>query len=147
MQVNQRYIIEQAPPLKTSQYKCTQCLSGQMMPVTEEGESDYTEYYACNQCVHRDTIPTLVIIISQMLSSLVGVSVCLHLAIDHSSQLSTLSAQDGTLVAQQSLLILMSCLFIACFLYVMYQSVKGALHRHQYARSIPNQPVSADESS
>jgi len=147
MQVNQRYILEQEPSLKVSQYKCTQCLSGHMIPITEEGESDYTEHYSCNQCVHRDTIPTLVIIISQMLSSLVGVSVCLHLAMIHSSQLITLSAQDGTLVAQQSLLILTSCLFIIGFLYVMYQSVTGALHRHQYTRGTPNQPVSTDESS
>lgn len=125
-------MIDQNANLKISRYKCPQCIQGRMIPVTEEGEADYTEHYACNQCDHQDSIPTLVIIISQMLSALIGISICLYLAFEHTALLTGLSAKEDTLVIKESVLILMACLFIASFVYVMYQAFSGAIHRYNY---------------
>lgn len=118
---------------KQAPYLCIKCEKGYMVPVVEEGEPDYTEHYACLNCSFHDTIPTLLIIASQIGTSLIGVTVSIYLAFEN------LLALNNAPIAQNSsaaatILFITALLFTLGFLFVFYQSFKGLLKRRAYIR-------------
>ena len=58
-------------------YTCARCHQGQMTAEVEEGELSYTEHFTCNSCNHQAHIPTNIVLISQLLTALLGLAVCL----------------------------------------------------------------------
>jgi len=137
MQVSQNETERKAFLLRQSPFVCIKCHKGYMMPVIEEGEPDYTEHYACIHCNFHDTIPTLVIIASQIVTALLGVSVSIYLAIESLLVLSADVEQLGLgRQAEESALLTVASLFTLGFVYVLYQSFQGLLKRRAYLNPI-----------
>ena len=132
MQIQPNNLATITPEEKVSPYTCIKCKRGYMLPAIEEGEPEYTEHYVCQKCGFHDTIPTVAIIASQMFSAIVGIAICLYLLLDLASYLGEAELLSTVQVLQHTLLISISGLFVVGFIYVLYQSFKGTIHRRAY---------------
>lgn len=129
------------PITRSSPYTCIKCRRGVMLPAIEEGEPEYTEQYVCQSCGFHDSIPTMAIIASQFLSSVIGIGICSYLLSHHMSILNQDIPLSGSQVLQHLLLVLISATFVVGFVYVLYQSFKGTNHRRAYTRGPEKTPA------
>ena len=106
-----------------------------MLPAVEEGDPEYTDNFICSNCHHRDTIPTLDLLLSQSVSALSGITVCLYLL---STQLSKIfhGFQHDTLDKPLSTisLALVATIFLSGFIYVLFKANEGFKHRSLYTK-------------
>ena len=126
-------VLEESP----SPFICIACRKGHMVPAIEEGDPDYTEHYACSSCGFHDTIPGAAIILSQFLTSILGLMISTYLLITNFMPLLDLqTGASSSLTAYEEIaLSTIALAFSAGFLYVMYQSMKGLLHRKSYLKN------------
>jgi len=124
-----------ADELAETPYTCTQCRTAHMVPAILEGEPDYTDNYICPNCQHHDNIPSISNIASQLLTSLLGGSICIYLLILYLAKLLA-GFQYGSMEhsLQNSGLILLSFCFTIGFAYVLVQGCLGFSHRRRYTR-------------
>lgn len=132
MQIKPQDMVTPALSVRYSPYTCFKCQGGMMAPAIEEGEPEYTEHFVCQKCSFHDTIPSLAVIASQMFTAMLGIGVCFYLFLEHASYLNSSEALSTELVLQHLLLMSISALFIAGFVYVLYQSFKGSIKRRSY---------------
>ncbi len=113
-----------------SPFTCIVCLKGEMLPAVQEGEPDYTDNFVCQHCQHRDTIPTVSNICSQVVTAILGGSIGFYL---FSSKLQELIAGESASTGMPTiLLLLIAGLFTAGFAYVLYQAFRGHHLRRAY---------------
>ena len=108
------------------------CRKGKMLPDDQEGEPDYTDNFVCQHCQHRDTITTVPNICSQVLTSLVGGGIGVYLLIGVVHELARGAGQDGATAFKIIALLLVACLFITGFAYVLFQAYRGYRQRRAY---------------
>ncbi len=113
-----------------------------MEPLLYDGEPEYTDIFACDQCKHQATIPSLVIIFSQISSAVVGGMLSAYLFIQQLSKVLT-AFQFNTIdnLSENISLMLIAALFLLGFGYTFYRAVVGISRRKKYFRNKPNQLV------
>ncbi|MDX5299420.1 MAG: hypothetical protein LPK85_10790 [Gammaproteobacteria bacterium] len=119
-------------------FVCTECKRGLMDPLRNEDEPEYTDQYKCGHCGHTATIPSLVIILSQILTGIMGGGVTVYLFILHLGRLlSALQLTDESPgFALDGLLVLIASGMLAGFAYTLYRAGKNLYLRRRYLRPI-----------
>lgn len=117
----------------TGMFVCINCRQGLMDPIRNEEEPEYTDRYQCGHCGHSATIPSLLIIVSQFVSSLIGGGVAVFLLIKHLQAIMT-AVQFGqtTPMGSQIALAILALGFVGGFCYTVYRGGKNFYRRHQY---------------
>ncbi len=117
-------------------FTCTKCKQGQMEPVSQQGEPEYTDLFICNHCGQQATIPSLVIIFSQLISALMGGSLSVYLFIQHLSKvLASFQFNTSNQLSTNITLMSVAALFIVGFGYTLYRAFVGISRRKKYQRS------------
>ncbi len=113
---------------------CTNCRQGLMDPIRDEDEPEYTDRYQCGHCGHMATIPSVLILCSQILSALLGGGITTYLLHRHATEALSLFRSTG--YGQQLLtdggLALAALLLLAAFIYLFYRACKGISKRLRY---------------
>lgn len=136
MEHGEPQLIRKSNRKSNSTFICTKCRQGRMEPLLQEGEPEYTDIFECDQCNHQATIPSLVIISSQLISAMMGGVLSIYLFIQHLSKVLT-SFQFNT-TDQLSLnftLMAIAALFLLGFGYILYRAFVGISRRQKYKRS------------
>lgn len=112
---------------------CTNCRQGLMDPVRDDEEPEYTDRYQCGHCGHVATIPSVLIITSQIISALLGGGITIYLLALHGGNLIELwqYGEGGSLLHDGGLTAL-AILLIAGFAYVFYRAACGIALRLRY---------------
>lgn len=112
---------------------CINCRQGLMDPIRNEEEPEYTDRYQCGHCGHSATIPSLLIIVSQFVSSLIGGGVAVYLLFSHLGAVMT-AFQFGqtTPMGSQLALVGLAFAFVAGFSYTIYRGAKNFYRRYLY---------------
>ncbi|WP_250658541.1 hypothetical protein [Alkalimarinus coralli] len=119
-----------------SGFTCTKCKQGIMEPLHHEGEPEYTDIFACNQCNHQATIPSLVIISSQLVSAIMGGLLSVYLFIQHLSKvLTSFQFNTSDKLTLNVTFSVIAALFIVGFIYTLYRAFVGISRRKKYKRS------------
>ncbi|UZE97668.1 hypothetical protein [Alkalimarinus alittae] len=106
-----------------------------MEPIIQEGEPEYTDLFECNQCHNKATIPSLVIISSQLVSAILGGALSVYLFIQHLSKvLRSFQFNTSDNLSINFTLLAIAGLFIAGFAYVFYRAFVGISRRSKYKR-------------
>ncbi|MFE8069583.1 hypothetical protein QQM79_00845 [Marinobacteraceae bacterium S3BR75-40.1] len=114
-------------------YICINCKQGLMDPIRDEDEPEYTDRYQCGHCGHVSTIPSLLIITTQLLSALMGGGISAYLLLRHlGAAVSAWQFDQGTTVASHSGLVAVATLLIAGFAYTLYRAARNYYRRYQY---------------
>jgi len=112
---------------------CINCKQGLMDPVRNEEEPEYTDRYQCGHCGHSAIIPSLLIILSQFISSLIGGGVSLYLLLSHlGAMVTTIQFDQGPPILPQLSLVLVAFAFVAAFGYTIYRGGQNFYRRYQY---------------
>lgn len=112
---------------------CRKCRKGKMLPSIEEGGLEYTDNFVCSHCQYQDTIPTRGLLFGQAFTGLSGISICIYLLIIHLSQLFKGIQHDNLHNAfKDSGLVLISGIFLAGFIFVLFKAREGFQHRLKY---------------
>lgn len=136
MEHGEPQLIRKSNRKSSSTFICTKCKQGRMEPLLHDGEPEYTDIFECNQCNHQATIPSLVIISSQIMSALLGGVLSVYLFIQHLSKVLT-SFQFNTTdkLSLNFTLMAVAALFIVGFGYILYRAFIGISRRKKYQRS------------
>lgn len=113
---------------------CTNCRQGLMDPIHSEEEPEYTDRYQCGHCGHTATIPSLLIIFSQIASAVLGGGVTAYLLQEHgfqALQIMTTEASSGELMRQGGLALAALVLLLA-FIYLLLRAFRGISKRMRY---------------
>ena len=112
---------------------CTNCRQGLMDPVRDDEEPEYTDRYQCGHCGHLATIPSWLIIISQIVSAVFGGGVTLYLLIEHGGNAFRLweNGGEGNLPGQLAL-VLAALTLVAGFIYILLRALAGIALRRRY---------------
>ena len=112
---------------------CTNCRQGLMDPVRDEEEPEYTDRYQCGHCGHMATIPSLLIITSQIISALLGGGITFYLLVLHGGNLVELwqYGGDGNLLHEGGLAAA-ALLLLSGFIYIFIRAANGIALRLQY---------------
>ncbi|KZZ76297.1 MULTISPECIES: hypothetical protein [unclassified Oleiphilus] len=114
-----------------SPYTCIRCGEGSMISAVQEGEPDYTDNYLCLKCHHHDNIPTNGILLSQLMTSLIGLSLSLYLLYEY-----VLSSSDTSVTqVETTALTLVVSGFVIGFVYVLYKAAIGYRLRKSYLKN------------
>ena len=112
---------------------CKKCSRGLMFPVIEEGEAEYTENYQCNNCGHVATIPSVLIIVSQLFTGIVGGLFSLVLFIEELETLMTaFQFNISVSIATDMALLSIALIFIAGFTFTVFRAVRDIRKRKSY---------------
>ncbi len=112
---------------------CINCKQGLMDPVRNEEEPEYTDRYQCGHCGHSATIPSLLIIVSQFTSSLIGGGVALYLLLSHlGSVMTSIQFGQGTPILPELSLVFVALAFVGAFGYTIYRGSQNLYRRYQY---------------
>ncbi len=136
MEHGEPQLIRKSNRKSSSAFFCTMCKQGKMEPLLQEGEPEYTDMFECDQCNHQATIPSLVIISSQLISAIMGGALSVYLFIQNLSKVLT-SFQFNT-TDKHSLnftLMVIAALFLVGFGYILYRAFIGISRRKIYKRS------------
>lgn len=115
-----------------------------MLPAVQEGEPDYTDNFTCQNCQHRDVIPALPNIYSQIVTAIFGGAIGLYLLINNLTQLlQAFQTKPEEAELFRILLIIVAGLFTSGFTYVLYQAHLGFKQRRAYldAGKTPHKPA------
>lgn len=116
-----------------SPFTCIVCKQGEMLPAVQEGEPDYTDNFICQQCNHRDIIPALPNIYSQIVTAILGGAIGLYLLISNLTELlQAFQNKPEDAEVFRILLIVIAGLFTSGFTYVLYQAHCGFQQRRAY---------------
>jgi len=123
--------LEKSSPSKLT---CRKCKRGSMLPAVEEGNPEYTDKFVCQNCQHRDTIPTKDLLFNQIITGLSGLGVCIYLLITHLSKLfKGIQHDDMQNALQNSGFVLVAGLFLTGFIYILFRAQEGLYHRRLYS--------------
>lgn len=112
---------------------CINCRQGLMDPVRNEEEPEYTDRYQCGHCGHTATIPSLLIVVSQFASALIGGSVALYLLLVHlSAAVSAWQFDESKGSLQHIMLVAAAALLLGGFGYTLYRAGQNFYRRHIY---------------
>lgn len=113
---------------------CTNCRQGLMDPIRDDDEPEYTDRYQCGHCGHTSTIPSVLILCSQILSALLGGGITVYLLQHHAAEAVSLflSSGYGTHLLLDSGLALAAMLLLSAFIYLFYRACKGISKRLRY---------------
>jgi len=116
-----------------NKFICAKCKQGSMIPATQEGEPEYTDTFVCIHCGHRATIPSLVIIFSQIISGIMGGIICLYLLIINLSKvLSGIQFGLNNYIISNTVFVLISLVFLCGFGYTFYRAITSMIFRQRY---------------
>lgn len=112
---------------------CTNCRQGLMDPVRDDEEPEYTDRYQCGHCGHIATIPSLLIITSQIISALLGGGITVYLLILHGGNLIELwqYGGEGSLL-HEGALATAALLLLSGFIYIFFRAGSGIALRLRY---------------
>lgn len=117
----------------TGMFICINCRQGLMDPIRNEEEPEYTDRYQCGHCGHSATIPSMLIVISQFVSSLIGGGVAVYLLLSHLGAVMTAFQFDQTAhMGSQLALVALALVFAAGFCYTIYRGGKNFYRRYLY---------------
>ncbi|MFO7787565.1 MAG: hypothetical protein R6W87_07305 [Halospina sp.] len=113
---------------------CTNCRQGLMDPIRNEDEPEYTDRYQCGHCGHTATIPSVLIIISQFISALLGGGITFYLLQHHGVRAFALMFSEGNnaLLLQEGGLALAALILVIAFIYLLYLAFRGISKRMRY---------------
>ena len=112
---------------------CTNCRQGLMDPIRDEEEPEYTDRYQCGHCGHIATIPSVLIITSQIVSALLGGGITLYLLVLHGGHLLELWQYGGKgSLLYEGALAALALLLLSGFLYIMVRAASGIVLRLRY---------------
>lgn len=114
---------------------CINCKQGLMDPVRNDDEPEYTDRYQCGHCGHVDTIPSLLIIASQMISALLGGAITVYLMQKHLLELAALLQKDQPehmVLALHGGLSAFALVMLAGFVYTLLRAISNLRIRHHY---------------
>ncbi len=104
-----------------------------MDPVRNEEEPEYTDRYQCGHCGHSATIPSLLIVFSQLVSALIGGGVALYLMLTHlSAAMSAWQFDEDKGSLQHIVLVVAAGILLAGFGYTLYRAGQNFYRRHIY---------------
>lgn len=135
MEHGEPQLVRKSHRKSNSAFICTKCSQGRMEPLLQEGEPEYTDIFECSQCSHQATIPSLVIISSQLMSAILGGALSIYLFIQHLSKVLT-SFQFNTTdkLSLNFTLMTVAALFLLGFGYTLYRAFIGISRRKKYKR-------------
>ncbi|MFD2228874.1 hypothetical protein [Alkalimarinus sediminis] len=135
MEHGEPQLVRKSNRRSSSAFICTKCRQGRMQPLIQEGEPEYTDLFECDQCNHQATIPSLVIISSQLISAIMGGILSVYLFIQHLSKVLT-SFQFNTTdkISVNITLMVIAALFLLGFGYTLYRGFIGISRRKKYKR-------------
>jgi len=112
---------------------CTNCRQGLMDPIRDEEEPEYTDRYQCGHCGHVATIPSWLIILSQIISAFIGGGVALYLLTQHGGDAIQLwqHSGDGNLL-HETTLALAALTLLAGFIYILFRAAASIALRMRY---------------
>ena len=118
---------------------CTNCRQGLMDPIRDEEEPEYTDRYQCGHCGHIATIPSLLIITSQILSALLGGGITTYLLVLHGGNLIEhwQYGGDGHLLHDGGLASA-ALILLSGFLYILFRAASGIALRLRYRQPEQN---------
>lgn len=129
-------LIRQSSRKRKSAFICTKCKQGRMEPLIQEREPEYTDIFECNHCHNKATIPSLVIIYSQIFSAVLGGAVSVYLFIQHLAKvLRGFQFNTTENLSVDITLMSIAAFFIAGFGYVFYRAFIGITRRSKYKRN------------
>jgi len=112
---------------------CIECKQGLMDPVKSENEPEYTDRYQCGHCGHAATIPSMLIILSQLFCVFLGGAVTLYLFFDHFGAVVTAwQFRQSTGLVTELFFSTLALVLMAGFGYTFYRAVANLNLRHRY---------------
>ncbi len=114
---------------------CINCKQGLMDPIRSDEEPEYTDRYQCGHCGHVDTIPSMLIITSQLVSALLGGAITGYLLQKHLLELIAVVQQEqpGSMeLAQHGGLSAFALFMLAGFIYTLLRAIGNLRIRHHY---------------
>lgn len=104
-----------------------------MDPIRDEDEPEYTDRYQCGHCGHISTIPSLLIIVTQLLSAFMGGGISAYLLLDHlGAAMSAWQFDQSASVASHLGLVAVAAALIGGFIYTLYRAGRNYYRRYQY---------------
>lgn len=118
---------------------CTNCRQGLMDPIRDEEEPEYTDRYQCGHCGHIATIPSMLIITSQIISALLGGGITVYLLVLHGGNLLELwqYGGEGSLLHEAGLSAA-ALVLLSGFLYILVRAGSGIALRLSYRQPEKN---------
>lgn len=117
-------------------YECNKCRHGYMKPVASDDESEYTDTFECDKCGYQSLIPSGVIILSQLLSAIIGAGLTGYLLLIHVSKMMTaFQFNDYATIWKNLPQAGAATVFIAGFIFILYKAFNGFLLRKRFVRS------------
>jgi len=116
-------------------YSCNKCKNGRMEPDCQEGEPEYTDIFKCSNpdCGHIATIPSVVIICSQLFSAIFGGAITVYLFILNIAVLiSAKSLAFGAYFIRHGLLLFAALALLLGFGFLFYKAIGGILIRRHF---------------
>ena len=110
---------------------CVKCKQGLMDPIRLDDEPEYTDRYQCGHCGHIATIPSAIIVFSQIVCSLMGGSLTFYLLIQQIGII-TQSLGSGEGLWGATLPALVGITFILGFVFTLQQGVRNLALRYRY---------------
>ncbi|TDT41662.1 hypothetical protein DES49_1764 [Halospina denitrificans] len=112
---------------------CTNCRQGLMDPIRDDEEPEYTDRYQCGHCGHIATIPSVLIVTSQIISALLGGGITVYLLVLHGGNMLQLwqYGGEGSLLHEGGLAVA-ALLLLGGFLYIMVRAASGIALRVRY---------------
>lgn len=112
---------------------CIKCRQGLMDPVKSENEPEYTDRYQCGHCSHVATIPSILIIMSQLVCVLLGSTITLYLLFNHTgAALSAWQLQHNQGLFAEILFSLLALVMMLGFAFTFYRALANLRLRHRY---------------
>jgi ribosomal protein S27AE len=128
---NSQFVSTEHMDTLQSPYTCIRCGEGSMISAVQEGEPDYTDNYLCSRCHYHDNIPTSGILLSQLMTSLLGLGLSLYLLYEY-----ILSNNDKSVTqVETTALALVVSGFVIGFVYVLYKAAIGYNLRKSYLKN------------
>ncbi|WP_133736013.1 hypothetical protein [Halospina denitrificans] len=104
-----------------------------MDPIRDDEEPEYTDRYQCGHCGHIATIPSVLIVTSQIISALLGGGITVYLLVLHGGNMLQLwqYGGEGSLLHEGGLAVA-ALLLLGGFLYIMVRAASGIALRVRY---------------
>ncbi|MEQ6884797.1 hypothetical protein [Salicola sp. Rm-C-2C1-2] len=114
---------------------CNNCRQGLMDPIRSDDEPEYTDRYQCGHCGHTATIPSMLIILSQIVSAVLGGGITAYLLQHHGFRaLQMVISESGSnqLLMQEGGLALVALILVLAFVYLLLLAFRGISKRMRY---------------
>lgn len=104
-----------------------------MDPVRDEDEPEYTDRFRCGHCGHTTTIPSRLVVFTQILSVILGGAVSLHLLLKHlGAVLNGWQDGQGQPLLLDTSLAMFAATLLGGFAYTLYRAVHNMYKRQRY---------------